>query len=234
MQLLSTASDKTIKVWDTRAGRCMNSLELTAEPLSLDFCQDGFYVCSGDKKDDLSLFDLRKMEMCDKLQAPPDTMVNDIKWNTAGTHLYVAAGATGNVGGDLLILDTRGGKLNLVSQTRVHTANCLAIDCSPQNNLLALGSVDSMVSIWDTASMVCLRTLTRADSQIRSLAFNFDGSLVAYGSADPMIYADDAMTGNPITGIDSSYVDAVSGLSYNPKANIVAYCGDEPKGTRGK
>ena len=98
----------------------------------------------------------------------------------------------------------------------------------------AVGSVDALVSIWDVHELTCLRTFTRSDSQIRALAFSPDSSILAYASSDRMVFLDSVETGEVVQSIDSSFVDAVNDLAWHPKLNILAYCGDEPKGTRGE
>ena len=42
-----------------------------------------------------------------------------------------------------------------------------------------MGSFDGMASIWDLRELVCLRTVDRFQSLVRTLDFSYDGRLLA-------------------------------------------------------
>ena len=55
---------------------------------------------------------------------------------------------------------------------------------SPDGRLLASGSYDKTVKIWEVASARLLHTLSGHDSYVYSVAFSPDGRLLASGSDD--------------------------------------------------
>lgn len=43
------------------------------------------------------------------------------------------------------------------------------------------------MAIWDLQEMICVRTYTKLEGQIRQLSFSFDGKYIATASEDEMV-----------------------------------------------
>jgi len=63
-----------------------------------------------------------------------------------------------------------------------HTSSCLTCTLSPTGRYLATGGSDSIITLWDTATWTCPRTLIDMVGPVRSISFSFDGSFVLGGS----------------------------------------------------
>jgi WD40 repeat protein len=68
-----------------------------------------------------------------------------------------------------------------------HTDWVNSVAFSPDGRLLASGSADETIKLWDVASGREVRTLSGHTSRVLEVAFSPDGRLLASGSGDETI-----------------------------------------------
>jgi WD40 repeat protein len=68
-----------------------------------------------------------------------------------------------------------------------HTSWVLPTAFSPDGDLLASGSHDATIRLWDVASGAELDILTEHSLEVRSLDFSPDGALLASGAEDETV-----------------------------------------------
>jgi WD40 repeat protein/transcriptional regulator with XRE-family HTH domain len=145
--------------------------------------------------------------------------------NTIGAVLTVAfrphqeeCCAAGTMSGDIWLYHARTG---VPLQTlQGHTDGTWAIAFSPDGLLLASGSDDQTLRLWNTTTGQCLRTLPHA-GRVRSVAFSPDGSLLASGCDDSVVRLWDTKTGecrNTLQG----HTDRVWSVIFHPNGGILA------------
>jgi WD40 repeat protein len=108
--------------------------------------------------------------------------------------------------GDVMLWSARTGKL--VGQFRI--GGQISQIAFGRGRLLAIGSWDSTVTLWDVAKRRSLRKLTGHVRGIGTLAFNPSGTMLATGSADQTVRIWDPASGRTLRILDApDYVYAV-------------------------
>ncbi len=95
-----------------------------------------------------------------------------------------------------------------------HTREVSSIAMSPNGKLIASGSVDLTVKVWDTASKECLASMEGHDGEVKALAFSPDGKFLASGEMYKKVKIWDTATykeTNMYTDIEGS----LTGLVYS-------------------
>lgn len=86
-----------------------------------------------------------------------------------------------------------------------HAAGVSSVAFSPDGKVVASGSYDNTVILWDAATAKQLRSLAGHSSLVTSVAFSSDGQEVASGSDDGAIKIWDAATGRQLGGCYSGW-----------------------------
>jgi WD40 repeat protein len=109
-----------------------------------------------------------------------------------------------------------------------HGASVNSAAFSPDSKLVATGSDDDTIKIWDAATGSCRQTLEGHGNWVRSVAFSPDSRLVASGSLDETIKIWDAATGTcrqTLEGHHSSVKSVASSLN----SSLIASGSDDTK-----
>jgi translation initiation factor 6 (eIF-6) len=104
-----------------------------------------------------------------------------------------------------------------------HTSVVYSVAFSPDGRLLASGSDDKTIKLWDVASGREVRTLTGHTDWVRSVAFSPDGRLLASGSGsdDKTIKLWDVASGNLVRTL-TGHTDWVYSVAFSPDGRLLA------------
>ncbi len=125
----------------------------------------------------------------------------------------------------LVVFDVETGKEILIG---LMTGACTSIAFSPDGKLLASGSWDTTVRIWDVATgQQAMDPLTGHTKYVTSLGFSPDGKLLASGSHDKTVRMWDVFTGkqamHPLTG----HRQGVNSVAFSPDGKLLASGSDD-------
>jgi WD40 repeat protein len=102
-----------------------------------------------------------------------------------------------------------------------HTNWVTSVAFSPDGRLLASGSYDRTIKLWDVASGSLVRTLKGHTSSVFSVAFSPDGRLLASGSADETIKLWDVASGSLVRTL-SGHTGDVTSVAFSPDGRLLA------------
>ncbi|CAG7721404.1 unnamed protein product [Allacma fusca] len=218
--LLGTASgDKTVRIWDARTQKSVDSIPTKGENINISWSPDGNSIAVGNKEDLITFIDVRTGKI--SLEVPFKFEVNEICWNPSSDLFFLTNGE-----GCIYIHSYPDMQVQQI--LKAHPANCICIEFHPKGEYFAVGSADAVVSLWDFKELACVRTFTRLDWPVRAISFNHDGTLIASASEDLTIDIAHVDTGEQVAEIT---VDSPTfTVAFHPSKNILAFaCDDKDK-----
>jgi WD40 repeat protein len=102
-----------------------------------------------------------------------------------------------------------------------HSSLVWSITFSPDGRLLASGSGDRTIKLWDPATGALKQTLEGHSDSVQSVAFSPDCRLLASGSSDETIKLWDPATGGLKQTLES-HSDSVQSVAFSPGGRLLA------------
>ncbi|HEY8204049.1 MAG TPA: caspase family protein [Pyrinomonadaceae bacterium] len=107
-----------------------------------------------------------------------------------------------------------------------HTDRVRAIAFSPDGRVLASGSSDQTVKLWEVATGALLRPLTGHTERVESVSFSSDGRLLASAGGDKTVRVWDVETGSVVRTFSDSTA-LFRAVVFSPDGRMVAAAADE-------
>lgn len=241
-RIISTGHDSTLRVWDVSAGpggKQEQSSALPERAYTAAWRLDGDIMAVGTQRDEILLLDVspasvdsRKVAIVGRHPLAPGLQLNDLAWTPTGL-LFGVAGWVGGITEEGLVLILRvardGSRADLLGQLQAHTSIPYCLRFDPTFKMFATGGEDSIVCLWDTDNLTCVRTCDRLETIIRGVSFSHTGEYLATASDDRVIEIIRVVDGCRVRGLPVT--DRVDVVCWAPSASKLAYVVDD-KSTR--
>ena len=110
-------------------------------------------------------------------------------------------------------------KAELVVQTG-HSGRVNSIAYSPDGKMIASGSSDKTIKLWNSETLREIRTLTGHADSVNSVLFSPDGKTIISGSSDKTIRVWDVNTGNELKIVQNE--NPVDSITISPDGKSIA------------
>jgi len=174
-RLVSGSGDRTLKVWDLRIGKCINTLQgHTGEVYAVqNYDSEGSQVVSGSGDCTIRLWELDRGGRGSAIQnftTPPASPLRSHEPSTqpsSRTKSRSPKGTTGQSFGTSAVPNGRSSCLRILDG---HQGAIRTIGVEQESKRILSGSLDCTVKLWDPERGRCLRTFTDHKDWVLSLA----------------------------------------------------------------
>ncbi|NJL64962.1 MAG: WD40 repeat domain-containing protein, partial [Methylacidiphilales bacterium] len=97
---------------------------------------------------------------------------------------------------------------------------------SPDTTILATGSDDYIIRLWNISTGQCFMTLEEHSGQVKVFAFSCDGQVLATGSDDLTIKLWNISMGKCLITLQG-HTRTISSISFSPNNKILSSCGED-------
>ncbi|MDT4967578.1 MAG: hypothetical protein QOJ64_2315 [Acidobacteriota bacterium] len=214
--IVSVSEDRMIKIWNADNGRELNSYMGSSKFYSLAFSPDDKTIAYGGLQF-VDLIDISNGRVLRKLKVS-DRSVDAVMFGNDGK--FLISDNEGTIG----FLDIESGK-ETASLSRLSPAiHSLAF--SPSGNILASGSSDGIIRLWQMNGNDALRIMKGHSDEVSSLSFSPDGKVLASSSRDKTIKLWNVETGKETQNL-RGHTEWVHDVSFSPDGTLLASCGDD-------
>ncbi|MDM9385148.1 NB-ARC domain-containing protein [Chlorogloeopsis sp. ULAP01] len=221
--LTSGSEDHTVKLWNIYTGECLKTFEgHTNRVFSVAFSPQGNVLVSGSHDNTVRLWDITTGQAMKTMQGH-SSWIFSVAFSPQGDYL-----ASGSHDQTVKLWSASTGECFRTFQG--YTNQVLSVAFSPipptplhkggEGGILASGSHDHTVRLWDVSTGVVLKTIQGHTNWVYSVAFSPQGNLLVSGSGDRTIKLWDISTGQLLKTLQGHRA-AVCSVAFSPDGQIL-------------
>ncbi|KAJ8752063.1 hypothetical protein K2173_001090 [Erythroxylum novogranatense] len=181
---VSSAYDRTIKLWDLQKGFCTNTVIFPSNCNALCFTMDGQTICSGHVDGNLRLWDIQSGKLLNEVAAH-SRAVTSISLSRNGNVVLTSGRDNLHNLFDMRSLEVCG----TLRATGNRVATNWSRSCvSPDDNYVAAGSDDGSVYIWSIAKGDIVSTLKEHTASVLCCSWSGQGKPLASADKNGIVY----------------------------------------------
>lgn len=215
-RLATTSTDKTLRLWDARSAKCLGTVTVPNQLLSMTWRPDGSVIMVVDKLDSVLAVDTRTVKIIRTVRYHVE--INELLWMRDGDHFFIAMGD-----GSVQVTSYPG--FEALRSFSGHSTSVYHLCLDPTGRYLATGGTDACIALWDLSDLTCIRTLAGMDNEINNLSFTSDGRFLTYLDSRLGLCIVDVETGNLVQRVSLSPGHLPQALDWNPKHQVLAWPG---------
>ena len=128
--------------------------------------------------------------------------------------------------GDFFVWEYIVYSLKLEKSFKGHEKKVFSLGWSSQYQLLASGSADSTVKIWNIEKEACLATLRGHSGSVLNVVWSRDGRRLASGAEDATIKIWDGIMGDHLEKL-AGHQNSVYSIAWDKRKNVLASASDD-------
>lgn len=228
VRLATTNDDKLVRLWNPLTAEKVATLTgHTAVTECATFSPDGKLLASGGKTGEIKLWDAATGNELISLSSPNHHLIWSLAFSPDGKYLVAAEGGVESLAietGHLLTVWDVSSR-QLLKTLVGHSSDVRAIAFSPDGKLLASGSFDDTIKLWDTTTWEELATLKT--HKVHGLAFSPDGKRLVSGGRDKTVKIWDVATRQELCTLTTP--SEVNSVAFSPDNKVLAAASNDNK-----
>lgn len=173
--LLSISHDKTLRVWNTKTGKCTFEIDVKSKFDDMSVSSGGL-VALVNEKDGLVIYDFNTGRLV------VQKTVFDARCLIFGP---LPGFILVNSGGDLLVLDSL--SLETKFQIAAHSQVIYHMSLDKSKKFLATSGIDGFVSVWNIEEMICISSFGNHERVPRCVTWSTTSEMIAACGEEPFV-----------------------------------------------